>query len=48
MMETASARDQVVEEELSDQEEVRIFYYFHRGQLKTAGLYTPQHVGGPK
>lgn len=25
MMETASARDQVVEEELSDQEEVRIF-----------------------
>ena len=25
MMETASARDQVVEEELSDQEEVRVF-----------------------
>ena len=37
-METASARDQVVEEELSDQEEVRIFYC----QVKTASLYRPQ------
>jgi len=44
MMETASARDQVVEEELSDQEEVRIFDYSKRNQLKTAGLYTPQLV----
>ena len=44
MMETASARDQVVEEALSDQEEVGIFYYFKRGQLKTVGLHTPQHV----
>lgn len=38
MMETA--RDQVVEEELSDQEEVRIFYC----QVKTASLYRPQQV----
>ena len=44
MMETASARDQVVEEDLSDQEEVKILYYFNRGQLKTVGLYAPQHV----
>ena len=43
-METASARDQVVEEELSDQEEVRIFYYFKRGQFESASLYRPQQV----
>ena len=43
-MEAASTRDQVVEEELSDQEEVRSFYYSKRSQLKTEGLYTPQHL----
>lgn len=43
MMETASARDQVVEEELSDQEEVRILDYSKRSQLKTVSLYTLQH-----
>lgn len=37
-MEAASARDQVVEEELSDQEEVRSFYYSKRSQLKIEGL----------
>lgn len=45
-MEAASARDQVVEEELSDQEEVRSFCYSKRSQLKTESLYTRQHLCG--
>ena len=40
MMEIASARDQVVEEELSDQEEVTTFDYLKR----PVGAYTPEHV----
>lgn len=45
-MEATSAGDQVVEEELSDQEEVRSFCYSKRSKLKTEALYTPQHLCG--